>query len=431
MLLATRQCREVAQQWSRATISGCALVFVLWFAPALLPGTAVRQQSGAATDFGQLYLLAATPTEHSPATAYPVTLYRLGADGKLKTVREIVDQADGARIIQSWKNVVFVIYPHLVSTTVSILHIDDPLRVDEITFNPKAFIPADSAVTIAELSGSVMEQLVPLMTNAEDTANHPVPLVSVRASSATRLETDNWDDYSKLRREGDTGGPALVAGLIARVRARDLVVSVFAHSTVIDSLPEGWSTAIANEMPLIIAANRSYLIFMTQHKGAGSTEDSSDDWQDVFIHNRGTDRWTRMRLEGSVSASRFFEPWLATQIGVWNPQHHPSPGRENERSGGGSTGRSADTRGMYTQLRGRWVWSPGTLLLRNLSDGRKLRIQTGQEDSEILRVESDALFYRVNDTIFQAKIVGDQLQDTTVIVKGEDVPEIHWVFWSR
>jgi len=41
------------------------------------------------------------------------------------------------------------------------------------------------------------------------------------------------------------------------------------------------------------------------------------------------------------------------------------------------------------------------------------------------------VLYRVNDTIFQAQIAGGKLRGTTVVVKDEDVPEIHWVFWSK
>jgi hypothetical protein len=40
------------------------------------------------------------------------------------------------------------------------------------------------------------------------------------------------------------------------------------------------------------------------------------------------------------------------------------------------------------------------------------------------------VLYRVNDTIYQARIVGDKLQDNSVLVKDDDVPEIHWVFWG-
>jgi hypothetical protein len=74
---------------------------------------------------------------------------------------------------------------------------------------------------------------------------------------------------------------------------------------------------------------------------------------------------------------------------------------------------------------------PGTLLLDNLEDGRRITIDTGQEDSEILTVRADGLvLYRVNDSIFSAQIEGDKLSQPTLVVKDEDVPEVHWVFWS-
>lgn len=70
-------------------------------------------------------------------------------------------------------------------------------------------------------------------------------------------------------------------------------------------------------------------------------------------------------------------------------------------------------------------------MLQNLGDGRKIRIETDQEDSEILWADDNSALYRVNDAIYQAQIIGDKLQDTTMIVKDQDVPEIHWVFWSK
>jgi len=41
------------------------------------------------------------------------------------------------------------------------------------------------------------------------------------------------------------------------------------------------------------------------------------------------------------------------------------------------------------------------------------------------------VLYRINDTIYQAKIVGDQLKDATVVVKTRMSLKIHWAFWSQ
>jgi hypothetical protein len=61
---------------------------------------------------------------------------------------------------------------------------------------------------------------------------------------------------------------------------------------------------------------------------------------------------------------------------------------------------------------------PGTLLLDNLEDGRRITLDTGQEDSEILTVRADGLvLYRVNDSIFAAQIAGDKLTKPSLVVK--------------
>ena len=38
--------------------------------------------------------------------------------------------------------------------------------------------------------------------------------------------------------------------------------------------------------------------------------------------------------------------------------------------------------------------------------------------------------YRVNDSIFAAQIEGDKLSRPMLVLKNDDVPGVHWVFWS-
>lgn len=81
---------------------------------------------------------------------------------------------------------------------------------------------------------------------------------------------------------------------------------------------------------------------------------------------------------------------------------------------------------------GRDSFIPGTLILDNLVDRRRITLHTNEEDSEILNVRNGGLvLYRVNDEIFSAQIEGHNLGPPTLVVKGDDVPEVHWVFWSN
>jgi len=65
----------------------------------------------------------------------------------------------------------------------------------------------------------------------------------------------------------------------------------------------------------------------------------------------------------------------------------------------------------------------------NLEDGRKIKIETHEEDSEVLLVTSSGIvYYRINNQIYYALISGDTLTNTSLSVTGDDVPEIHWAF---
>ncbi|MGH9775894.1 MAG: hypothetical protein ACRD50_13205 [Candidatus Acidiferrales bacterium] len=383
-----------------------------------------------------LYLLAATPTEHSPQT-YPAILYSVSAEKKLKMVREVVPQADGVRLVQAWGNAIFVTHPHLITTSVSVIHTDEPLRADDVVFNPHAFdamsnphglFVGDGGVALAEPQPFYIDQLYPLSPDFGDPTKGTLVSVSGEAlAGRSRIKFNAWDEYAALRHDGGLGGPAITAGLIGSAEDGNLVITKAGHSTVVDKLPPSLRGKSRKIVPVIVAASREYLVLILQNTAEEVSSGNLGASMEAFVHDRVRDLWKTIQIEGNSSASRLSGAWLTTIVGMWNPDHKPSPGRDNERSQ--ATDRLPNVQELYATYEGRWIWRPGDLILQNLADGRKIRIETGQEDSEILLVEGETVLYRVNDTIYQAKIAGEKLQDSAVVVKDEDVPEIHWVFW--
>jgi hypothetical protein len=379
----------------------------------------------------QLYLFSATPTEHTDKT-YPAILYRVSVDRKLKAVREVVSQAEGVRLVQAWTDAIFVDSPPVPATFVSIIHTNDPLRQDRVKFNPQGLNLNNSATVIAQTQLASSSQLLPLLAGFSDPAHLRGNLVSVPSNLSelgSRLKIDTWDEYASLRHQGSQGGPALVAGLIGSISGQNLAMSVYGHSIVIDGLPPELRATGREIVPVIACASQQYLVLLVQRTREEMSSPNLGDFRELFVHDRTQDRWKILRTDGNSSGFRLFSQWLTTIVGMWNPDHKPSPGRENERNS--STDRLPNVQQEYATFSGRWNWKPGILVLQNLADGRKIRIETGQEDSEVLVIQEDAVLYRVNDTIYQAKIAGDQLKDPTIVVKDEDVPEIHWVFWSK
>ncbi|MGH9403761.1 MAG: hypothetical protein ACRD2P_16870 [Terriglobia bacterium] len=115
---------------------------------------------------------------------------------------------------------------------------------------------------------------------------------------------------------------------------------------------------------------------------------------------------------------------------LYPPAGDNNQGHENERLQ--ATRLLPSVNMQYSANEGNTRIIPGILVLDNLLDGRRITLQTNEEDSEILDVRSDGLvLYRVNDSIFSAQIEGDKLSAPTLVVKDDDVQEVHWAFWSN
>ena len=379
-----------------------------------------------------LYLLSGTSTEHSPGAAFPVRLYRVDVEKKLRPVRDVIPRTDGLRVAYAWGGRIGIIHPAIVSTTISIVHEDKPMLADDVVFNPRGLFPDDTAIAVAEPRGYPVHFLIPLLEDASDPRRLRGVLAVISADpsqSGPRVRLNEWEEYATLRCEGAPGGPAIFPALVGQNVDGRLAISVYGHLVMLDELPSELRRRNEAAALGIIAASQDYLVVPKPRTREEMGSPNPPDFVEGFVHVRSTGAWKRIRIDGNSSSSRLFGVWLASDVAKWNPEHTESPGRENERDTG--SGLLPSVRSGYQNFRGRWNWSPGVLTLQNLVDERKIRIETGQEDSEILRADGDVVLYRVNDTIYQARIEGDQLKDTSVVVKDEDVPEIHWAFWSK
>jgi hypothetical protein len=392
---------------------------------------------------GELYFLAGTPVDDY---GYPVTLYQ-AEGGNLRTVREVLPQAEGVRSVRAWGNVIFLIHPAQIPKAVTVLHTDDPLRVDEVEINPNypdGFFTTSEAV--AEPKTSVFDELTLASKGQFSPENLEWLSITDGATGASpRIKLDSWGEYSAMRLEGAIGGPVRDVSFGGAVAGNNLVFPpAWGHPTVIDSLsPMVRDTITSGERPVatIVAASRQYLLLVVSRsfEELFSRKSLSSSQTNLFLHDRFHDVWRTLQVEGNNSRIRLFDRWLAITVEMFNPDRKPSPGQENERGPeafgddeiAGSKGNDGNAR--LPLVRGALRsenFSPGVLVLQNLGDGRKIRIETGQEDSEILSVHEGTVVYRVNDAVYQARIAADKLQDVVLLAKDEDVPEIHWVFWG-
>ncbi len=75
------------------------------------------------------------------------------------------------------------------------------------------------------------------------------------------------------------------------------------------------------------------------------------------------------------------------------------------------------------------IYSPGIMYLYNTISGHKIDLVTNEGDSQILLVDSNRVYYRVNDEIFVRSIINNErLGPPELLVKDRIVVDIHWAF---
>ncbi len=151
----------------------------------------------------------------------------------------------------------------------------------------------------------------------------------------------------------------------------------------------------------------------------------------AYVYDRARPKLQTLMLPTNRSQPevRLFGDWLVTVVEVGAPHNTHHPGAANERNFGSPA--LPWTRSVYEGW-AKYFYLPGELEFDDLADGRKLAIHTGPEDTEILDVRPDGLvLYRVNNQIFAARIRGDHVGPRVLVVADVDVPEVHWVLWTR
>lgn len=417
-----------------------ALLLVAGSVAAFSAFSGVRtQEISPPTSTKHLYLLAATLVVKDRYAGYPATLYQI-EDQRLSTVREVIppgpigggtEAPTSISCVRVSGNAIYVMYPYYRSSTVEVIHFDNPALADEVTFNSANSFTEGIRTLVARTPSSNGTLLIPVDPSDPSRLSGTLTrIVTTSTGSRAIPHSDAWGEYRNLQWEV-VGGPSPESSLLAMRSGNNLTLRVAGHTVVIDALPPPLSGLSDKSSIDIAAANLRYLLTLPMHTSQQMASGHLGDTTTIFVHDRLSNRWKTAVVEGNSPGSvRLFGSWMAVIAMSYDPALAENPGRDNERSD--ATDTLPNIQAMYASPGGMAHMSiPGILLLQNLADGRKIRIETDQEDSEILWADGSSVLYRVNDTIYRAKIVGDKLENPTMIVQDDDVPEIHWVFWSK
>lgn len=398
------------------------------FTVVVLCSCAFAQAAGAP----ELFLVSATPARPDVPKWYASGLYSVGSDQKLKLVRQIFS------VDQHFQDIAEDLGDRMYLASQSgimVLHLDNPNLEDFVSLDNFDDFPCWGAVK-SDTGTSAVQYCNSKIFQVLGSNDPPQP----------RSGAGDWSKFKFLRYGGENGGPFQMQPPLAEIADVDVVMPyAFRPDVTIAKLPREWESPAAKRRTIVVvAATNEYLaLWIVPEQMIGHTIDAANPDHtepiQVLLWNKVTDKWRTLELATTVTSLthppvRIFGDWLVTTTMEWRPapagSGSGSPGTGNERAVL-PTSQHPSVRDQYmNQFVDLYI--PGKLILQNLSNNKKLVLDTGQEDSEILAVSAAGeVVYRMNDTIYSAKIVGDKITSAAPVVKDIDVPEIHWAFWAH
>lgn len=142
----------------------------------------------------------------------------------------------------------------------------------------------------------------------------------------------------------------------------------------------------------------------------------------------------RLDVEGDQTRARGFSNWLVGSIAESNPEGEGfrySPGKKFRKQEPDAYGAPYDIMTKVLE-----IYYPGKLYLyhmpsRNYIEWNTLENGEPQGDSEVLLINAETVYYRINDKIFYAKIIdNEKLGEPNLLVQDERIRDIHWAFFG-
>lgn len=244
-----------------------------------------------------------------------------------------------------------------------------------------------------------------------------------------------FENYRFARTEGFWAPVDLRNGYISMV-AKDsklLYIAGVDSSELGVSLPSNAAPFLsANFITLDISNDDMVVLDLFKEK----TNSGQPETNTYEIYDKQSQTWHNAGFYLGPSI-RGFGPWIATE-GFSERPAGPHTELKNESDSPGAAFRqrkinptarereqlSVDD--LYQRVPYRF---PGSLHLYNIRSRQNYTIQTNQGDSEILLVDGNTAYYRVNDTLYQASIGQASVGTPVKILSDTNVQMTHWAFF--
>ncbi|MCJ8272340.1 MAG: hypothetical protein MJK04_23425, partial [Psychrosphaera sp.] len=213
-------------------------------------------------------------------------------------------------------------------------------------------------------------------------------------------------DLQYIRTQGMPGGSASSQDTFSGIYAKNNKAT-YGYTWNIDlawSFDDGNVPAPRERISQVI--NNEYMRIYTSPKLQKTNEQQP--FIELKVHNKKTAEWSSISIDGQLPNMREFGPWIASEQRMQVDNTHVTP----KKFVGDNKFLTADARAYV----GRYKQS-GKMTLINPIENRTIKIDTKQPDSEILLVDNEKVYYRVNDELYSADIGQSSLENIKLMVK--------------
>lgn len=410
---------------------------------ALTPGAWARGNPIGAkgVNWSNEYFVAAKPVGVDALNSYPASLFMVTSDHKLHLVRQFFSAGQHfSDFANDLHGTVYLAGPG----GIYVVHAGDPKQA--------VFVPVhqfDDTFCWGAVYGGGTQ------AGVQYCPSRKVNLIAARPNkNGAREEPGSWAAFKDLQFRGEQGGPFLKKPPTAEIDGTELVMPYGAKpKVVLAELPpaDGASPNLRRRVSILASTPRYLVIWIQPATFSGSVGASGHRLTAgavtfpphqapvaVLVLDKRNHRWQTLELPTAVSTKtdlpvRVFGDWMVTTEMAWSP-----PTRGTGTAGLGIANEQktpmysapSDVHAAYDR-RFQNIQIPGKLAIWNLADGRKITLDTGQEDSEVLAIgKAGKMLYRVNDAIYSASIEGNKIAKTALVVKAPAVTNVHWAFAS-
>lgn len=412
------------RRWTRI-FATCSLA-TLWASSQCL---AVLAQTG-----HSLYLISASPTDAIPLTN-GASLLRIDADFKVSLAGTLTGRTDSVISVTVCRDAVFV----LSEDNIFIIHKDALPRITSYNFDLSDADPF--AIGCIDLIGQASQLLLPF---GDGINSNELNLIS-SGKGEQRMSHADWSLYRQITIEGESGGP-VDSGYLRGTRGDNRnglsekmkmnygiwgnnvneTVGVFSgnYYAPVLTVPHEYLRNLPMARYLFLAKNDLYTILAVDQLGTygAGLETAEKNEEDVYIVN-AQNAWRKTYLLGTCSRGRLFSHWLASTVAFYSPGFGGRPTPSGLRKG-----ESSDTEQLYRIETAEDCRLPGILVLQDLQSNKIITIDSGREDSEIVLVDKETVFYRINDEIWTGVISGSKLANVKMLAKDSRLVQAHWAF---